>query len=521
MKYCHSLYVLIFLLIFSTSSSSQDFVNKVWQIEKGVMIYQDEELILFHKDSVNNFNDLSQISYEFKSDQTYTATSVNGSLIGGTWDNSESTFTVDSITGILESFDNSSFVVSTMFNIIDTSGTNNPAISKLYFFDSTVPLGPQLISPFNNSTSINFSVLFNWSPVFFAATYNLQVSIDPSFISVNLDQKNIVADEYMAELELANQKYYWRVAATNSNGIAGEWSETWSFTTQGEAPGKIQLVAPDNNSTSQSLSQIFEWMEDEESSSYQIHISDDSNFLLVLFDIQDLEDVVLNNDLPDYDKSYFWRVRGINVNGEGPWSDIWKFTTMVEPALVVPKLLAPSNGQLDLELVSFLNWEIVEDAVSYEVQVAKNDQFNDILLYQTNIMSGELEVTLPDYLSSYYWKVRARYVEGLSSWSEVWTFRTKEKASSASTANLAHQFTVFPNPSDGNFVIDLAPGFLQELEIFINNSEGKSVFYKNFEANALESRVAVKMETFPFGIYTVILKSGDQTTSKAIVIQGK
>jgi hypothetical protein len=105
------------------------------------------------------------------------------------------------------------------------------------------PPAPVLLSPANNSTNIQFSPLFDWENTPTAQYYNFQLSQSQTFTSLLLNQQQIQISEYQCPpfiLE-ANSLYFWRVNASNSNGISiGPWSLVFSFTTvNSPEPGSI------------------------------------------------------------------------------------------------------------------------------------------------------------------------------------------------------------------------------------------------------------------------------------------
>lgn len=107
----------------------------------------------------------------------------------------------------------------------------------------TVPNSPILSWPVNGSANEFFSPTFQWSRPLGTVSYNLQVATDPGFIHLYLVQNNIIIPNgaitsyYVAGLA-DSTTYYWRVNASNSGG-AGNWSDTWSFTTMTRDSGSV------------------------------------------------------------------------------------------------------------------------------------------------------------------------------------------------------------------------------------------------------------------------------------------
>jgi hypothetical protein len=82
-------------------------------------------------------------------------------------------------------------------------------------------------------------VFFFWTPRGFGRSYDLQVSKNPAFATLDIDEMDLTETRYtLATLE-PGAIYYWRVRTINDGGI-GDWS-TRSFTAV--AP-KIEITAP-------------------------------------------------------------------------------------------------------------------------------------------------------------------------------------------------------------------------------------------------------------------------------------
>jgi hypothetical protein len=91
------------------------------------------------------------------------------------------------------------------------------------------PLPPNLLSPWNGATGQSDHVTFTWNASSDAETYRLQVSPDPAFSSLVVDDSNIVVTSWQAGPLSAATTYYWRVRAINVGG-ASDWSAPWQFT---------------------------------------------------------------------------------------------------------------------------------------------------------------------------------------------------------------------------------------------------------------------------------------------------
>ncbi len=93
------------------------------------------------------------------------------------------------------------------------------------------PQAPALVSPADGVGDVPITVLLRWNAAALADKYRLQVSTNPDFQSLVLDDSTIAATTRLVSSLQVSTKYYWRVSAANANG-AGAYSPAWSFTTR-------------------------------------------------------------------------------------------------------------------------------------------------------------------------------------------------------------------------------------------------------------------------------------------------
>ena len=98
--------------------------------------------------------------------------------------------------------------------------------------DTTPPNAPTLVSPSNGSQTFNRQPTFDWSDVTdpSGVSYTLQISANPSFTVLAVNQQGISQSQYTLTVSLvAGSTYYWRVKAVDGAGNSSQWSDTWSL----------------------------------------------------------------------------------------------------------------------------------------------------------------------------------------------------------------------------------------------------------------------------------------------------
>ena len=102
------------------------------------------------------------------------------------------------------------------------------------FTTESAPAGiTSLVSPENDAQDVEILPSFIWNATEGVNTYRLQLAANSNFevSEILVDSSGIDGTELIVVSELdENTKYFWRVGGINNSG-AGEWSNSWSFTT--------------------------------------------------------------------------------------------------------------------------------------------------------------------------------------------------------------------------------------------------------------------------------------------------
>ena len=92
--------------------------------------------------------------------------------------------------------------------------------------------------------------------------------------------------------------------------------------------------------------------------------------------------------------------------------------------LTTPQLKLPVDHAQFLPLFVKLEWQAVNGAEFYILQVAKDPHFNTRIVDNPNIKKTDFEVGKLEPKTTYFWRVKARNASGQSNWSTVWQFTT-------------------------------------------------------------------------------------------------
>lgn len=188
-----------------------------------------------------------------------------------------------------------------------------------------VPPTPMLVSPEDNAGDLLTEITFEWEETELTDSYRLQIATDANFSNLAINQEGITSTSYEVTGLQYESIYYWRVRAANIAG-EGEWSEVRRFSTLFAPPAPI-LISPENDAEDIPVTAEFHWEETARADTYRLQIATNTNFTNIVVDEEDITSSSYEVSNLDYEFTYFWRVAGINLAGQGPWSDVWQFAT--------------------------------------------------------------------------------------------------------------------------------------------------------------------------------------------------
>lgn len=207
----------------------------------------------------------------------------------------------------------------------------------------------------------------------------------------------------------------------------------------GTAPSTIVLTTPADGATDVPTTTTFAWNADPLATSYDFQISTNGSFTNLVLNENNIAFTSAQVGTFNENTTYFWRVRGQNGIGNGPWSDARSFTT-VGGAPGAVALNSPAHGALlAADAVSF-QWAAVPGASGYDLQVSTSASFNSLVGEANGVTQTTRQLGPFDPDETYYWRVRAFNASGNGPWSGARSFATLPALTSS---------IVLTSPSDG------------------------------------------------------------------------
>lgn len=212
-----------------------------------------------------------------------------------------------------------------------------------------------------------------WEPVLGAHTYNLQISTDRNFNTIDDARNGVVSTRYSPPVTLNNDQYYWRVTPVDVAGNKLDWGQVdvwefrrnWPFQPQLEYPAANAIVGDPF---------FYQWSPVRHASSYRLEVARDNPD----FSPNNLYGICLTVNttyvpreagecFPQAQGTYYWRVIALDspagVVTEAVPTSYQRFT--YDPAYVTPT--SPLDGAT-VE-VPTLRWEPLPAANQYDVIV--------------------------------------------------------------------------------------------------------------------------------------------------------
>jgi photosystem II stability/assembly factor-like uncharacterized protein len=283
------------------------------------------------------------------------------------------------------------------------------------------PSAPVLSYPTDRIDNQMLTLWLDWELTSGAERYRLQIATDSIFTIIIFDDSSISWAGRQVESLAIGTTYYWRVSARNVLGYS-PWSDVWKFTTISGPPAEPGSPYPNDGSIVHEMDELWlYWGSTPGAERYRLQVATDSMFSSCIVDDSTITWSGHEIGPLGIGTAYYWRVRARNVLGSGPWSSVWKFTTISGPPSA-PILTSPANGYNNQTQTVRFYWNAIIEAESCRLQVATDSLFKACVFDDSTITWWPRNVGPLATNTIYYWRVRAKNVLGFSPWSAIWSF---------------------------------------------------------------------------------------------------
>ncbi|TNE37158.1 T9SS type A sorting domain-containing protein, partial [bacterium] len=303
----------------------------------------------------------------------------------------------------------------------------------------TVVGPPTLKSPADSANGLDLAITLEWPNTPGVDMYELQVSDDAGFNNLLVNQNNLQQIDYAFLASSYNKRYYWRMR-TIGQGCTSVWSETHTFLT---GYPKAVTTFPSDTSRCVPIETTFSWNPVPGATSYQLQASISQQFLKsdIRYEGTNITGTSITGNVKDATRQIYWRVRANDANNVGLWSDVLSFFTTGD----APITQEPIDGSVEVPRGVQIKWDLIGQATSSQLQIATDDQFNNIEIDMENIFDKKVDVVLNSYNTMYYYRIRVQSNGCYSAWTPVISFKSIQ-----GFPNL-----IYPDNSETNITTDV------------------------------------------------------------------
>jgi hypothetical protein len=185
------------------------------------------------------------------------------------------------------------------------------------------PARPTLLAPANNLQNVvSDSVIFVWSKVSSAVSYNLQLST----VNSTTTYPGITDTTYMVRSLAKLTNYTWKIEAINPGGTS-YYTGAFAFTSVIAAPAVPSALLPASAATSVNRLTRFTWNATLNATKYRLQVATDNAFTAVVRDTVVFDTTATLIRPLDAAADYYWRLNAQNIGGASAFSTARLFST--------------------------------------------------------------------------------------------------------------------------------------------------------------------------------------------------
>jgi hypothetical protein len=166
----------------------------------------------------------------------------------------------------------------------------------------------------------------------------------------------------------------------------------------------------------------FNWPRVRDAARYHVQVAEDSGFNSLVKDADNIRGTVYRIENLDYG-TYYFRTSSFADDGyEGLWSPVQSFTLSPPPDEPIIQSLKIGEGEIHVL------WSNLGEGVTYRIQIARDRDFNDMLLQRT-AKESSMDLPKPKEEGTYYIRISGIHVDGHEgSFSSPQSFEIKKSA---------------------------------------------------------------------------------------------
>jgi CSLREA domain-containing protein len=262
--------------------------------------------------------------------------------------------------------------------------------------------------------------------------------------------------------------------ATDPDGNTSEFSACRTITLPQPITRGPVLVAPLNRAFTNDNTPTLSWNSAANAMSYEIQVSTSNTFTSPVFTASGAS-TTQTPATALTDGIYYWRARGVNNLGNGPWSAVFSFTIDTLPPGAAPTLTRPADGSFTADKTPAFSWARFTGAKKYQLVISLNPDCSSPLYASPVLTTTAFTLPNANALPSedvYFWCVRADDMAGnWGPYSPAFDFQLtllKLPLNGSSTSDPTPSFTWNPVPGTNityNLLISTSPDMSNAISI--------------------------------------------------------
>ena len=214
----------------------------------------------------------------------------------------------------------------------------------------------------------------SWEKLKGATQYRVEVSDQDSFNTIIWQKKTEYAKVGLPDL--VDGQYFVRVRGIDELGLEGT-QKTTPFIMDTRPQPPVQLK-PTPAQVFRATAPELQWSDSAEADRYHLEIAIDENFTQLIVDQKDLKSTKFDSSKWSDTQIYYWRLTSITAEGEfGPVGEPRSYEIKPLPEKVSAEMNMADDGTL------VASWRAGTPGLSYQVQMADDPGFNEIILDKT------------------------------------------------------------------------------------------------------------------------------------------
>ena len=458
-------------------------------------------------------------------------------------------------------------------NIFYAMNSSNFSIQESEFALAVATSQIGVCSPDNAVYTFTYNTFLGFTDATTFSTTGLPAGASASFspVSASVDD-TVVTLTVSGTGSVAVGEYDFKIVGT-SGAITKEADV--KLNVYNGTPGAITLTSPTDGNNNESLTPMLTWDADTNSSGYYVEVATDNTFTTIVSS----GNVSTNTYTPsglNQSTTYYWRVRGENLCGDGSFSSVFSFTTLnctacassgnttfeTSTTLVQFNTIDNASTKRDANNVKqgYFDYTSISTNVkkesSYDMTVNvdtdgaytvhtivwidwnQDCDFDDAEeMYDLGTANSTddgptdlspLSITIPAFasLGNTTMRVSTMYNADPTSCQttnfdgEVEDYTVVVEEATTSLEDFAFSgFNLYPNPNNGSFTLNLELLNTDKVTVQLFDVRGRLIGEKNYLNNVTNFSENVSFDKASAGLYLVKITNGNKQTTRKLIIK--